>query len=80
MVKEKPYMESSLETYRQSINYIAYYLYGFGEEAEKFGDTQTRDKAWDRAAEIMPLDQIREVIQRRVNEKGGYRITREELE
>ena len=65
--------------YENSINDIAYYLYGFGEEAEKFGDTRNRDKAWKLANEIIPLESIREVISRRVNEKGGYRITKEEL-
>ena len=63
-----------------AIAQVAYYLYGFGQEAEKFEDQENRDKAWKLAAEILPLEQIRDVIKRRVNEKGGFRITKDDLE
>ncbi len=71
--------ERFIKERERAITQVAYYLYGFGQEAEKCGDQENRDKAWKLAAEILPLAQIQEVITRRTNEKGGFRITKEEL-
>ena len=64
---------------RDGLKEVGYYLYGIGEQADQFGDTEVRDRAWQAAERLVPLATIREVMARRLNKNEGYRITKEEL-
>jgi len=58
---------------------LGYHLYGFAQQARKMGDIETELDAEQLAVEIMPLTQYAEVISRRIDEQGRFRITREDL-
>jgi hypothetical protein len=79
--KEKGYgyRRGTIDSYQEAISDIAFYLYGFGEQAEKVGDLPVRDQAWSLAGRVLPLEQIKDVIGRRINSRGGFRVTKEDL-
>ncbi|MBU0660639.1 hypothetical protein KKG22_00495 [Patescibacteria group bacterium] len=70
---DNPFREKLLGMY-------AFHIYGFGEEARKQGDEETAIKAFSFASEFFPQEKYNEIISRRLDDKGRFRITKEEIE
>ena len=59
---------------------LAFHLYGFGEQAEEWGDTQTKERAFTLARRIVSEDDYHGIVQKRIDEEGRFKITKEDLE
>lgn len=74
-----PYLEGEKENEEEQINILVYHLYGFGEEAGKFGDSETQKKAFELAEQFLKQDEYQEVLERRIDEDGMFKMTKEDL-
>lgn len=63
----------------RKINGDCFELYGFAEEAEKSGDQELAKKAIAVANKYYPYEKYQELISCRVDEKGNFRLTRQDL-
>ncbi len=59
---------------------LAFHLYGFAESAEKFGDLEASKQANQLAQELLPREKYQEIIEKRINENGKFKITSKDLE
>ena len=60
-------------------NRLAFYLYGFGEQAERFGDNETATRAFELADKVLPKEKYQEIIAKRIGPAGKFRVTMEDL-
>lgn len=67
-----PFMQNWLEN-------LGYHLYGFAEQASQMGDEESRHAAEALAEEVLPLSQYAEVVARRIDEQGRFKITIDDL-
>ncbi|MDB4992346.1 MAG: hypothetical protein JWL75_591 [Parcubacteria group bacterium] len=64
-----------LEGRIQDVHNLAFHLYGFAEEAEKFNDLESAKRARSIAEKVMGHSEYKETIIRRVDDKGRLKIT-----
>ena len=66
--------KDTLELYDDWVHRLAFHLYGFGEQAEAFGDHRAKEKSFALAAQILREESYRDVVQRRLDPEGHFRI------
>lgn len=57
----------------------AFNLYGFGEQAEKWGDNTTKEQAFALARTVLKEEIYKAMLEKRVGVNGGLRMTQEDL-
>lgn len=62
------------------IGRLAFHLYGFGEQAGEWGDMKTKERAFILARRICSEDEYRDIVQKRIDNEGRFKITEEDLE
>lgn len=67
------------EFYNEWLDKLAFHLYGFGEQAKQFGDIKSQERVFKLANQIMPYEKYQEILQRRIDEQGRFKITMEDL-
>ncbi|MDP2951164.1 MAG: hypothetical protein Q8N55_02145, partial [bacterium] len=78
VVEEK--YKGQINFYNEVLKSISCHLYGFAEQAEKFKDEDARQKALALANQILPYEQYTELLKKRINDKGRFKITEKDLE
>jgi len=68
-----------LEFHDDWIRRLAFHLYGFGEQAEVFGDITTKERAFMLAEELFTEDDYHDVVRKRIDAEGRFRINTEDL-
>lgn len=58
---------------------IAFHIYGFGEEAQKWGDLATKERAFQIASQIVPVEEYKRAVRERVGLDGRFQLTRDDL-
>lgn len=58
---------------------MAFYLYGFAEVAGEFGDTEIQQQALELAKKLKKEEEYKEIINRRLDKKGRFKISKEDL-
>ncbi len=69
-----------LASYDSWMGRLAFHLYGFGEQAGEWEDLKTKERALTLARRIFSEDEYRGIVQKRIDEEGRFRITKEDLE
>ncbi len=59
---------------------LAFHAYGFAEEAGKFGDNETRERAEKIASRVLSKEYYYDVIKRRIDSEGRLKITERDLD
>lgn len=59
---------------------LAFHLYGFGEQAGECRDVKTKERAFTLARRICSEDEYLRILQKRIDEEGRFKITKEDLE
>lgn len=80
LVMERVLSKLRKEGRPETLNRSAFHLYGFAEEARRFGDNETAQRAETLANQVLSKEEYSDVVARRLDAQGRFRITREELE
>jgi hypothetical protein len=59
---------------------LSYHVFGFGEEAGKYGDVQTQDRAFEIASKVRTLEEYKKLTQDRLDESGRFKVNIADLE
>ena len=59
---------------------INFYLYGIAETAGQFGDTETQKKSLELTKKLKNEEKYREIVNRRLDDKGRFKFTKKDLE
>ena len=62
------------------IGRLAFHLYGFGEAADQWEDKETKGRAFALAGQMFAEDAYHDILQKRIDEEGRFRITKDDLE
>ncbi|MDZ7798105.1 MAG: hypothetical protein U5L76_00640 [Patescibacteria group bacterium] len=68
------------EFYHELLGRLAFHLHGFAETAERYGNKESSEKALAIAEKIISDDDYQEMLERRIDNKGNFKISREDLE
>jgi len=77
--KNDPAVEKKYSHTDEWIERLAFHLYGFGEQAGKIKDTKTQEEAFALANSIFPQKEYQEIIKRRIDENGNFKVVLEDL-
>ena len=78
-IEDKAGDKWSEKFYREWKNKLLFHLYGFAEEAGKHGMQEVRKSSHEIASSYMSQEQYQEVLKRRIDEQGRFKITEADL-
>ncbi len=78
IVEEK--YKGQIDFNNEVLERIACHLYGFAEQAEKFKDEDAQQKSFALANQILPHEQYVELLKKRIDNQGRFKITEKDLE
>ena len=77
---EKEHWEHGVESCQHFLRQAAFHLYGYADEAEKYGDVESQEATNLLASEVLSRETYDEIVRRRIGPNGEFRITKKDLE
>ena len=76
---EKEGWEHGVNTSQYFLRMTAFHLFGYADEAMKYGDIESQEAANRLAMEILPREVYEDIVKRRIGPNGEFKVTKEDL-